>query len=315
LLARWLVRARGEPAAAAFQVRGDRAGLALDLPRRLDGLGLDGRGAHPATELLPMMGEAELDNLARDIAENRLLEPVVLWADNTAQKESGQLWGLDYCPRYLLDGRSRLAAIERLGLRLESMRCLTKTPQHPVTVIPAWRRKYQITDGAWPWRYFDPWIHVLSANLHRRHLTQEQRREVTANMLRRRPELSDRAIAGMVAVSDKTVGAVRGMLEANAEIPHTPPGERIEASGRRARGRKAQPVEPPGSDYWDGVVPAAYRPSKKWRFLSPVKWNAPRRARIAAARAYLDYLDLTVDDLTASPATIGEAINNLTVKL
>jgi len=82
-----------------------------------------GHGVHPAIELLPMMSEAELDNLARDIAENGLLEPVVFWADNTAQKESGQFWGLDHCPCYLLDGRSRLAAIERLGGRLEDMRC------------------------------------------------------------------------------------------------------------------------------------------------------------------------------------------------
>jgi hypothetical protein len=256
-----------------------------------------GYGVHPATELLPMMGEVELDNLARDIAENGLQEPVVFWADNTAQKESGQHWGLRHCPRYLLDGRSRLAALARLGWQLEDMRCPTKTPQHPMTVIPAWRRKPHIVIGAWPWRYLDPWAYVLSANLHRRHLTPEQRREVTAGMLRRRPELSDRAIAGMVAVSDKTVSAVRGALEANAEIPHKPAGERVEASGRRARGRKARPSEPPDSDYWDAIVPTAYRHDKKLRFLSPVKWNAPKRARIVAAHAYLDYLDLTVDDL------------------
>jgi hypothetical protein len=256
-----------------------------------------GHGVHPATGLLPMMSEPELDNLTRDIAENGLQEPVVFWVDNTAQKESGQFWGLVHCPRYLLDGRSRLAALERLGKQLQDMRCLTKTPQHPAVVIPAWRRKPQDTIGAWPWRYCDPWSYVLSANLHRRHLTAEQRREVAASMLKRRPELTDRAIAGMVAVSDKTVGAVGGVLEANAEIPHKPPGERIEASGRRARGRKARPLEPPASDCWNAVVPTDYRHDKRLRFLSPVKWNAPKPARIAAARAYLDYLDLIVDDL------------------
>jgi hypothetical protein len=33
------------------------------------------------------------------------------------------------------------------------------------------------------------------------------------------------------------------------------------------------------------------------RFLSPVKHDAPRRARIVAALAYLDYLGLGVADL------------------
>jgi hypothetical protein len=49
---------------------------------------------YPAAALLPVMADAEIDELAADIKETGLVEPVVFWCDNTAQKESGQIWGL-----------------------------------------------------------------------------------------------------------------------------------------------------------------------------------------------------------------------------
>jgi len=242
-----------------------------------------------------MMPDAEIDELAQDIAEKGLLEPVVFWADNTAQKESGQHWGLKHCPHYLLDGRSRLAALGRLGRRLEDMRCLTKKPQHPAIVIPAWRREPLVVFGAWPWRYFDPWAYVLSANVRRRHLMQLQKREVIGKLLQRRPELSDRALAKLACVSDKTVASARAEAEQCAEIPHIPPSERIAADGKKSRARLPTPdaerTEP------EIAPPQTWVAPKGMRFLSPVKYNAPKNARIVAARAYLDYLDLTIDDL------------------
>src|SRR5215204_6030922 len=54
---------------------------------------------HPAAELFPLMSEAELEQLAEDIKENRLLVRIVLLPD-------GQL----------IDGRNRLDAAERAGL-------------------------------------------------------------------------------------------------------------------------------------------------------------------------------------------------------
>jgi hypothetical protein len=254
----------------------------------------DSSPVHPAAELLPMMPDAEIDELAQDIAANGLLEPVVFWADNTAQKESGQHWGLEHCPTYLLDGRSRLAAIKRLGRHLWEMRCLTKSPQHPAIVVPAWRRKPQAVIGAWPWRYFDPWAYLVSANIRRRHLSQMQKHEVIGKLLRRRPELSDRALAKLACVSDKTIAPARAEAEQCAEIPHIPPTERIGADGKKSRARLSiSDAEP------EFAPPQTWVADKRRRFLSPVKWNAPKHAKILAAHAYLAYLDLTVDDLLA----------------
>jgi hypothetical protein len=59
----------------------------------------------------------------------------------------------------------------------------------------------------------------LSANIHRRHLTAEQKRELIAKVLKAQPSKSNRTIAKQAKVDDKTVAVVRGKLEATAEIP------------------------------------------------------------------------------------------------
>jgi hypothetical protein len=184
-----------------------------------------------------------------------------------------------------------MAAIERLGRQLGEMRCVTT--RHPASVFPAWRRKPQIVMGAWPWRYFDPWAYVLSANVRRRHLTQMQKHEVVGKLLRQRPELSDRALASLAGVDNKTVASARAEAEQCEEIPHIPPHERIAADGKKSRARlpASEDAEPAFAIPQNWVAP------KNLRFLSPVKWNAPRNAKILAARAYLSYLDLTPDDL------------------
>jgi hypothetical protein len=251
---------------------------------------------HPAATMLPMMADEEIDELAADIKENGLVEPVVFWVDNTAQKESGQIWGLQYCPKYLLDGRARIAALNRLGWPLDDERCRTKVPQSPMRLLPAWKRELPSgvpVLGAWPWRYLDPWAYVLSVNVRRRHLTQEQRRRVVEDMVRRRPDLTDRALAKLALADHKTVAARRAKAEASGEIPHIPPAERIEADGRKSRARRT-PSEAPD---WDEIVPPDWRPPAKFRFLSPVKPSAPKSARIVAARAYIDWLGLTVNEL------------------
>jgi hypothetical protein len=44
--------------------------------------------------------------------------------------------------------------------------------------------------------------------------------------------------------------------------------------------------------------PTDWRPALRMRLQSPVKPNAPKRARIVVARAYVDWLGLTIDDLS-----------------
>ena len=55
---------------------------------------------------------------------------------------------------------------------------------------------------------------MLSANLRRRHLTAEQRRELIGKVLHATPDKSNRQIAETVKVDHKTVAAVRSEKEA-----------------------------------------------------------------------------------------------------
>jgi hypothetical protein len=74
---------------------------------------------------------------------------------------------------------------------------------------------------------------IISMNIHRRHLTASQKRDLLKKLLKMSPEQSDRTIATIAKVSPTTVGEVR--REANVQTGHK---ERIEKSGRKARGRK-----------------------------------------------------------------------------
>src|SRR5262249_11798019 len=65
----------------------------------------------------------------------------------------------------------------------------------------------------------DPWAYVVSANIHRRHLTAKQRRELIAALLKANPERSNRQTATLTKADHKTVGGVRRELEGTGEIP------------------------------------------------------------------------------------------------
>jgi hypothetical protein len=82
--------------------------------------------------------------------------------------------------------------------------------------------KYPLTDANFKTlpAGVDPQAYVISVNVRRRHLTTEQKREVIAKLLKADPSKSDRRIAEVAAVDNKTVGTVRQKLEAREEIPH-----------------------------------------------------------------------------------------------
>jgi hypothetical protein len=131
-------------------------------------------------------------------------------------KANGLISPLIKCEGKLL-GRNRLDAMELVGLKLH------------VAVN-------EITPG-------DPYDYVLSANLHRRHLTGEQKRELIAKVLKAKPEASNRKIAKQTKADDKTVAKVRRDLESGAEIPHV---EKTEGSdGKKYKAKKKTPRPTP----------------------------------------------------------------------
>jgi hypothetical protein len=172
---------------------------------------------HPAAELFPCMSPDELRALGEDIIKNGLTSQIVLWSDGKS-------------PTRLLDGRNRLDAIE----------LATSSPAMvgPPSVMAGKDflacNKVIVLDKS-----VDPVVYVISANIHRRHLSAEQKRDLIAKLIKAQPEKSDRQIADTVKVDHKTVGAVRAEQEARGEIPHVE--TRTDSKGRKQPARKSKP--------------------------------------------------------------------------
>jgi hypothetical protein len=171
---------------------------------------------HPAAGLFPMMSEAELDQLAADIAKNGLRQNVVFLGKNPDEA------------LVLLDGRNRFAAIARIAEESRRDELVERARDNCVLL------DYGGTD---------PFSYVVSANLHRRHLTAEQKREIIAALLKAQPERSDNATAKIAKASDKTVASVRRELEGRSEIPNV--SARTDAQGRQQPARKQSGVKSP----------------------------------------------------------------------
>jgi hypothetical protein len=162
-----------------------------------------------------------LDRIAdgEDIKKNGLKHKPFLW------------WPQEDKPPILLDGRNRLDAMELIGIEIPF--ASTKAILY---CSPKGEKFLNFFDVK-----LDPYAYVISANIHRRHLTAEQKRELIAKLLKADPTKSDRTIAKNTKVSDKTVGAVRRRMEGRAEIPHAE--TRADTKGRQQPARKPKAVQ------------------------------------------------------------------------
>jgi hypothetical protein len=88
----------------------------------------------------------------------------------------------------------------------------------------------------------DPAAYVVSANIHRRHLTQEHKRKLVAKLVKAQPEKSDRQIAKDAKVHHETVGAVRRDLEATGGIRQLKKTVGADGKSRKRRVVKPKPV-------------------------------------------------------------------------
>jgi len=117
---------------------------------------------HPAADLFPLMSREELQALGKDIKANGLTSPIVFWREGDR-------------PQLFLDGRNRLDAMESVGMVVVKDGKLGGD-LHSWHVI-------QVTQ--------DPYEYVISANIHRRHLTAAKKGDVIAALLKAKPERSD----------------------------------------------------------------------------------------------------------------------------
>jgi hypothetical protein len=148
--------------------------------------------------VLLLLGEAELRELAEDVKKQKgLLDPIVLYKAK------------------ILDGRNRLAACKLAG----------------IDPVYEWISDDDLGASRSPIDY------VLSKNMHRRHLTNEQKRAVVAAVFKEQPGQTNRQAAAKTGTDHKTVGSVRKEPESRGEIPHVT--TRADAKGRKQPARKA----------------------------------------------------------------------------
>jgi site-specific DNA-methyltransferase (adenine-specific) len=82
---------------------------------------------------------------------------------------------------------------------------------------------------------------AVNLNLHRRHLSREQKRELIARRLKENPDWSNNRVASLLNVDDKTVKKVRLALESTSDIPKTDRVAGKDGSIRPSRRGTAKP--------------------------------------------------------------------------
>jgi DNA-binding Lrp family transcriptional regulator len=176
----------------------------------------DALPVHPAAELFPRMSEVELAALGKDIKMNGLTSPIVLWSDGRS-------------PERLLDGRSRLDAIE-IAIGPVEIAASSLTAGKDFLAV----NKVIVLD-----RSVDPYAYVISANIHRRHLSIEDKDGLIVKVLQADATKSNRQVAKMVKASHPHVAKVREQAEKTGDVETVTTS--IDTKGRQ-QSTKRKPV-------------------------------------------------------------------------
>lgn len=258
---------------------------------------------HPAAELFPMMGDEELRALGDDIKKHGMKQPLVFYSNVRrhlsgdpqhqvdGQKKAHQAKVAMQLP--LIDGRNRLAAMALVG------------------ILDAEALQKAANNGKIIWGEDTPEAFVVSANIRRRHLTGEQKRELIRKLVKAQPEKSDRQIAATAKVDHKTVAAVRTEVEGRGEIPHAE--TRTDSKGREqpaTKAAKTPPAKVTEPSYHTEIVIAFGvelhdDPAQTLDNLTQLLQDEQTRIsetilldqRIVLARGYLNALGVTLEDL------------------
>src|SRR5262249_18902894 len=156
---------------------------------------------HPLADLFPLMEGEEFDELVADIKANGLHDQIVLYDG------------------MILDGRNRYRACVALGWTWGAIREMAVNLDSLIDDVDG--------DGL---GYGGPAAYVISANIHRRHLSAEQKRDLIAKVIAAQPEKSDRQIAKETKVSHPTVAKARREAEATGKA--LPVEKRTGADGK-----------------------------------------------------------------------------------
>jgi hypothetical protein len=161
---------------------------------------------HPGANLFPLLAPDELAQLAEDIAEHGLREPVWLWQDPD---------GTDY----LLDGRNRVAACRIAGVEIRTQRYEGDSPTRFVVSLNIARR--HLTPGQRAALAYEmlPLLEQEAENRRRQAIAAARRGETVADLPP--SELKSRDLA---AAPVKASGRAVGQSSASPRrLPTSPP--------------------------------------------------------------------------------------------
>jgi hypothetical protein len=161
---------------------------------------------HPACELFPMMTEPGLRELGEDIKKNRLQERAKL------MRQGGDF--------VLIDGRSRLDAIEAVGLPIQVF--IDSKPN---------RNFFEVVEVG------NPIAFVISANIHRRHLSGEDRKRLITELIKLDPTKSNRQLAKEAGVTHPTIAKARESFEHSGGVEGA---FHVDTKGRKQPARKSR---------------------------------------------------------------------------
>jgi hypothetical protein len=246
---------------------------------------------HPAADAFPMMSDEELIKLGDDIRANGMRVPIRYYQDRNA--------------KVLIDGRNRLEAMERAGVEPKEWEV--------------------VCAGAAP---FDAVHWIVSLNLHRRHLTQEQRADLIVAAHKAATDVSRQdgvKLSKRGRAEGRTADAVKAAAVATA-ADHGIGKRTVERSFARAEGRLPKPKPKPSGEASESSDPAYVRLLKAFH-QAPVKarrrlaWNMDSRlisdnGRVgidAARRYYLECVE-HLEDLDAEQAIVLDALRELAGK-
>jgi hypothetical protein len=189
---------------------------------------------HPVADMFPMLDDPDLAALGENIRRNGLTSPIAM------KIEKGR--------PLLIDGRNRLDAMEKVGLRVKfeksrtgtwkllAEECLDDGRWCGVSIVGNANSTVTIVEG-------DATEYTVSANIHRRHLTTSDKKRLAEALLKDNPERSNRSTADLVKLDPKTVGVVRCEMEKREEIPNVE--KRVDTRGRQ------QPAKRPAHEPTD----------------------------------------------------------------
>jgi hypothetical protein len=194
---------------------------------------------HPCADVFPMMSEAELEALAADIKANGLRHSIVL-SDGGPHPS-------------VLDGRNRLAALERLGIQIRADDEMAERVRQAGVQLHCWL--FDVYRGAPETAA----AFVISANIRRRHLTKEQQAELIVKTIEAGHAPTDRARVarsanGQVHGSTKDPVLEKAVTEAKKHgiSKRTVQNARAKLHGRKPAPKKKKKIgvspTPPTSD-------------------------------------------------------------------